>query len=155
MRIINRLTLGILGNHTLVRKYMKLPNGQTPLSPFISFTGKFFSFFKDCQGAVDGTQIPFTIPSHLAKPYFNRKNQITQIVLEVCDFGMNFTYLLTGWAGSTADSRLWDVAQSKGLAIPPGKYLLGDSGFALTNSCMTPYKGIRYHLKYWSDSGNM
>lgn len=35
------------------------------------------------------------------------------------------------------------------------KYLLGDTDFALNNSCMTPHKGIIYHLKNWCNAGTM
>jgi hypothetical protein len=36
------------------------------------------------------------------------------------------------------------------LAIPEGKYLLGDAGFANCDTCLTPYRGVRYHLKEWA-----
>jgi hypothetical protein len=30
-----------------------------------------------------------------------------------------------------------------------GKYYLADSGFPLCDVLMTPYRGVRYHLKEW------
>ena len=36
----------------------------------------------------------------------------------------------------------------------PGKYYLGDAGYSLTPYCLTPYRGIRYHLKDHFRSSN-
>ena len=35
----------------------------------------------------------------------------------------------------------------------PGKFYLGDAGYALRLWCITPYRGVRYHLKEWA-AGN-
>ena len=35
----------------------------------------------------------------------------------------------------------------------PGKYYLGDAGYPLSFTCLTPYRAVRYHLKEW-DRGN-
>jgi hypothetical protein len=37
--------------------------------------------------------------------------------------------------------------------IPPGKYYLADAGFALCDTLLTPYRGIRYHLAEWGRAG--
>ena len=34
-----------------------------------------------------------------------------------------------------------------------GKYYLGDAGFSLKSGLLTPYRGIRYHLKEYSTRG--
>jgi hypothetical protein len=31
--------------------------------------------------------------------------------------------------------------------IPEGKYYLADAGYALRNNFLTPYRGVRYHLR--------
>lgn len=31
-----------------------------------------------------------------------------------------------------------------------GKYRLGDAGYGLTKDCLTPYRGVRYHLREWA-----
>jgi hypothetical protein len=36
-----------------------------------------------------------------------------------------------------------------GLNILPGKYLLGDLGFPLTQQLLVPYHGVWYHLAEW------
>ncbi|CAA0835695.1 Unknown protein, partial [Striga hermonthica] len=38
--------------------------------------------------------------------YRTRKGNISVNVLGVCDKNMNFVYILYGWEGSTADSRV-------------------------------------------------
>ena len=78
---------------------------------------------------------------------------MSQNVLGVVNFDMLFTYVLAGWEGSAHDSRVLDDAKGKGLPMLPGKYYLGDAGYALSRMCLTPYRGVRYHLKEW-EAGN-
>jgi len=80
----------------------------------------------------------------------NRKGFISQNVLGVVDFDLCFTYVLVGWEGSAHDGRVLLDAITKGLSIPPGKYYLGDAGYALTLYCLT----TRYHLKEWRNAPN-
>src|SRR5689334_19273528 len=65
---------------------------------------------------------------------------------------MNFVYVLAGWEGSAADGAVFTDALCKGLSVPPGKYYLGDAGYGLTSYCMTPFRGVRYNLKEWSQT---
>jgi hypothetical protein len=46
--------------------------------------------------------------------------------------------------------RVLNDAKNKGLPLPPGKFYLGDAGYALSWTCLTPYRGVRYHLKEWA-----
>lgn len=101
-------------------------------------------------GAVDGTHMPVHVSPQDAKPYFNRKGNITQYVLAACNFSLRFTYILAAWEGSVADSKLWDDARESNLTIPAGKYVLGDAGFALSLTCQTAFRGVRYHLRAFS-----
>ena len=73
----------------------------------------------------------------------NRKKSLSQNVLGVCNFDLTFSYVLCGWEGSAHDSRLLDDAKNKGLPLPPGKFYLGDAGYALSWTCLTPYRGVR------------
>lgn len=55
--------------------------------------------------------------------------------------------MLAGWEGSAHDCRvLEDAIINGGLHVPPGKYLLADAGYYNTDP-LTPYRGVRYHLK--------
>jgi DDE superfamily endonuclease len=73
---------------------------------------------------------------------------LSQNVLAVCNFEMEFNYVLAGWEGSAHDSAvLRDAKIYQGFFTPPGKYWLGDAGYANTNTVLVPYCGTRYHLK--------
>ena len=105
-------------------------------------------FFKDCIGALDGTHIPCRPASNDAKPYRNRKGFMSQNVLAACSFDLKFCYVLPGWEGSACDGTvLSDAINEKGFSVPPGKYYLGDAGYPLRTYCLTPYRGVRYHLR--------
>lgn len=57
-------------------------------------------------------------------------------VLAVCDRNMNFIFLLTGWEGSAADSRILRDAVSKpihGFRVPAGTSKLQDLNTTITN----------------------
>ncbi|KAL0401180.1 UNVERIFIED_CONTAM: hypothetical protein Slati_4147900 [Sesamum latifolium] len=64
---------------------------------------------------------------------------------------MQFIYVLTGWEGSAADSRILRNAinQPTGLRIPVENYYLCDNGYKNGEGFLTPYRGVRYHLREW------
>jgi len=134
----------------VAKEVIQLPDPNN-IPPEIQNNPKMMPFFKDCIGALDGTHIPCQPPKKDAKPYRNRKGFLSQNVLAVCSFDLRFLYVLPGWEGSAADgSVLSDAMFDKGLIIPKGKYFLGDAGYPLKPFCLTPYRGIRYHLREWS-----
>lgn len=61
---------------------------------------------------------------------------------------------MSGWEGSAHDARIYDDALSKGFIVPQGRFYLGDAGFPLSSQCLVPYRGVRYHLREYSGSGN-
>ena len=88
------------------------------------------------------------IPTELQPRYRNRKGTLSQNILAVCNFDMQFVYILAGWEGSAHDSRVLSDAQaSQGFLTPKGKYWLGDAGYGNSEFVMAPYRGVRYHLK--------
>ncbi|KAH6786697.1 hypothetical protein C2S52_006249 [Perilla frutescens var. hirtella] len=110
-----------------------------------------WKWFKGCLGALDGTYINVYV-SNTDKPrYRTRKGQISTNVLAVCDRKMQFVYVLPGWEGSASDSRILRDAlnRANGLKVPKGHYYLCDNGYANSEGFLTPYKGVRYHLKEW------
>ena len=110
---------------------------------------KFWPYFKDAIGAIDGTHIPVVPPSHTAAAFRNCKGFLSQNCLFICDFDLFFKYALTGWEGSASDSRVYDNALSWDLNIPEGKYLLADLGYPSRPTLLVPYRGTRYHLAEW------
>ncbi|RHN45074.1 putative harbinger transposase-derived nuclease domain-containing protein [Medicago truncatula] len=123
--------------------------------PQILNNSRFYPFFKDCIGAIDGTHIRVKVPRAEAPRFRGRKEHPTQNVLAACNFDMKFTYVLAGWEGTAFDSRILKDALSKEdpLIIPEGKFYLGDAGFMLKQGLLTPYRGVRYHLKEYSSRG--
>ncbi|WVZ98160.1 hypothetical protein U9M48_043629, partial [Paspalum notatum var. saurae] len=79
-----------------------------------------WKWFKNCLGALDGTYIKVRVPATDKPRYRSRKNEIATNVLGACAPDMQFTYVLAGWEGSTADARvLRDALQRpNGLNVP-------------------------------------
>ncbi|KAL0444268.1 UNVERIFIED_CONTAM: hypothetical protein Slati_2149500 [Sesamum latifolium] len=112
-------------------------------------------WFKGCLGAVDGTYVEVLGLDAEKGRYRNRKGQTSINVLGVCNTEGMFTYVLSGWEGSAADGRVLRDAISRptGLKVPTGKYYLCDNGYANGEGFLTPYRGVRYHLKEWDRGG--
>jgi hypothetical protein len=127
------------------------PTAGDALSARIANDSKYFPFFEHCIGALDGTHISAVVSPDMHGVFRNRKQVISQNVLGVVNFELMFQYALVGWEGTAHDGRVFDDAMSnKGLPIIEGKYYLGDAGYALSRYCLTPYRGVRYHLKEWA-----
>jgi hypothetical protein len=65
----------------------------------------------------------------------------------VCDFDYQFTYVMTGWEGSTLDATVLNSALDDGFSIPRCKYYLVDAGYANTPQFIAPYRGVRCHVR--------
>jgi hypothetical protein len=57
---------------------------------------RFYPYFKDCIGAIDGTHVPCVVPNDKFVQHLCHKGMTTQNVMAVCDFDMRFTFVLTG-----------------------------------------------------------
>lgn len=123
----------------------KEPKEGDPVQDYIAVNDKFRPYFENCIGALDGTHIMAIVDF-----FRNRKKFISQNVLAVTNFNLTFSYALCGWEGSAHDSRVLDDAREKGLPRVVGKFYLGDGGYALSSTVLTPYRGTRYHLKEWA-----
>jgi DDE superfamily endonuclease len=132
----------------LIPLYIKLPSNDIPLA--ISRSTKNYPFFADCIGAVDGTHIAAKVPTEEMALFRNRKGFLSQNVMACCDLdNLVFTYVLAGFEGSAHDGLVFNTAFNHGFSVPTGKYYLGDAGYPLTPYCLTPYRGVRYHLNEW------
>ncbi|XP_052722993.1 uncharacterized protein LOC128193494 [Vigna angularis] len=111
---------------------------------------------EDCLGAIDGTHVRVKVPRCDAPRFRGRKDWPTHNVFAACDFDMKFTYVLAGWEGTASDSRILKNALDRDdpLVIPQGKCYLGDAGFMLKTTVLTPYRGVRYHLKEYTRRGS-
>ncbi|KAL0408423.1 UNVERIFIED_CONTAM: hypothetical protein Sradi_1776700 [Sesamum radiatum] len=107
-----------------------------------------WQWFKGCFGALDGTYIDVRVPEHEKGRYRTRKGHCVVNVLGICNSNIQFIYILTGWEGSAADSRVLRDAihRPNGLRVPSGSYYLCDNGYTNVEGFLTPYRGVRYHL---------
>jgi hypothetical protein len=133
----------------LKNEYLCLPvNNQVPTQ--IRNNSKLFPYFKNCDGCFDGTHINAVSDSRTESESFrNRKGYISQNVLGAINFDMIYTFIHAGWEGSAHDGRVLSDALTKGFIIRDGKFWLADAGYPLSNWCLTPYRGVRYHHKEW------
>jgi hypothetical protein len=128
----------------LVPHYINLPK-HNELPDAISSNPKFYPFFSDCIGTLDGTHIAAKVSAENAAAFRNRKGYLSQNVLACCDFDkLVFTFVFTGWEGSAHDGAVLEAAFVAGFNVPKEKYYLGDAGYALA-----PYRGVQYHLREW------
>ena len=94
-------------------------------------------------GIIDGTQIPIISPGGENAELFRcRKGFFSYNVQVVCDHKLRIIDIVSGWPGSTHDSRVWNnsrlctefcMKEKQGL-------LLGDSGYPLEPFLMIPYE---------------
>nr|KAJ0214210.1 hypothetical protein LSAT_V11C400219020 [Lactuca sativa] len=150
-RCFHRVLRSIIAIESL---YIQQPTGDV-VPREIQESRRFYPFFKDCIGAIDGTHVRVHVPNRDAPRYRGRKGYPTINVLVACTFDLKFTYVLTGWEGTASDSRIIKNAFTRNdkLLIPSGKYCLVDGGLPHTNKLMAPYRGVRYHLKEYSMRG--
>src|SRR5215469_9357825 len=128
-------------------KLVRPPRRSDPTPPEITANPKFFPYFADAIGAIDGTHIscsPSATDRELAR---NRKGMLTQNCLVACSFDLRALYCLSGWEGSAADATIYNDARTTDFRIPRGKFYLADAGFGGCDELLVPYRGVRYHLK--------
>jgi hypothetical protein len=143
----------IFSAHPFYTENVQLPRYNDPVSSQIRNNTKFWPYFKNALGALDGSHIHCFPPASERAFYRNRKGFISQNCLFGCSFDLRFIYSLTGWEGSATDSRIYEDATNKDLDIPDGKYFLADAGFPGCPQLLIPYRGIRYHLAEWGRAG--
>ncbi|KAL4034852.1 hypothetical protein IC575_003521 [Cucumis melo] len=110
----------------------------------------------NCLGALDGTYIKVNVPAGDRPTFRTRKGEIATNVLGVCDTKGDFVYVLAGWEGSAADSRILRdaISRENGLQVPKGYYYLCDAGYPNAEGFLAPYRGQRYHLQEWRGATN-
>ena len=130
-------------------KYVRLPNATDPTAPEIVNNPKYYPYFADALGALDGTHIacmPAAAERDLSR---NRKGFLSQNCLVVCSFDLRFLYVLSGWEGSVADATVYHDARQVDFPIPAGKFYFADAGYGSCDELLVPYRGVRYHLAEW------
>ncbi|XP_057719160.1 uncharacterized protein LOC130980551 [Arachis stenosperma] len=111
---------------------------------------RYWPFFKNAIGAIDGTHIPCVVSPSDQPKFIGRKGYPTQNIMAVCDWDMCFIFALPGWEGTAHDARVFDNAITTPTMNfphpPPGKYYLVDAGYPTPKGYIGPYKCERYHL---------
>ncbi|KAL4288076.1 hypothetical protein AHAS_Ahas19G0250000 [Arachis hypogaea] len=111
---------------------------------------RYWPFFKNAIGAIDGTHIPCVVSPSDQPKFIGRKGYPTQNIMAVCDWDMCFIFALPGWEGTAHDTRVFDNAittPTMNFPHPPrGKYYLVDAGYPTPKGYIGPYKCERYHL---------
>jgi DDE superfamily endonuclease len=129
--------------------YVKLPSADAPIPPEILNNTKFYPFFKDTLGAIDGTHINCCPSAADRQSSRDRKGGVTQNCLAICGFDMRFYYVFSGWEGSASDSTMFHDARVTDLPVPSGRYYLADAGFPACASLLIPIRGRQYHPQEW------
>ncbi|PWA84262.1 hypothetical protein CTI12_AA156340 [Artemisia annua] len=86
---------------------------KTPVRVPNNETDERWKWFKGRLGALDGTYIKVKVPTCDRKPYWTRKGEICTNVLGECTRDLMFSYVLAGWEGSAAESRVLRDAISR------------------------------------------
>lgn len=126
--------------------FFQPPGSDIP--PEIGEDTRFYPYFKDCVGAVDGIHFPVMVGVDEQGPFRNKNGVLSQNVLAACSFDMRFHYVLAGWEGSAADLRVLNSALTRRnkLQVPEGKYYLVDTKYANIPGFIAPYPGVPYGL---------
>ncbi|RYR49559.1 hypothetical protein Ahy_A07g036069 isoform B [Arachis hypogaea] len=91
--------------------------GDTP--KYIMDNDRYWPYFKDCIGAIDGTHIAIHVHQDEQVRFIGRKGNTTTNVMAVCDFNMCFTFIWAGCKGSAHDTRIFmEALRTKKLNFP-------------------------------------
>lgn len=79
-------------------------------------------------GALDGTHIDIQTLVADKPRYRGRKHGVTSNILCVCDRSGSFVYVLAGWEGSAADSRILKdaITRPNGFKVPEGNKIINN-----------------------------
>ncbi|KAG6510152.1 hypothetical protein ZIOFF_028161 [Zingiber officinale] len=112
--------------------YIIRPYEHNDIHPHILNNPKWFPYFKNCLGAIDGTHVSAWTPSSIQTSF-------------------------RGWEGTSNDSRVFIDALTRhenNFPKPCGdQFYLVDSGYPDMPGFLGPYRGRRYHLRDYRGQG--
>ncbi|KAE8982445.1 hypothetical protein PF005_g23400 [Phytophthora fragariae] len=93
---------------------------------------------------LDGTYVNFSHKPHIdGHLFFTRKKRYGLNVQIFCDEDQRILHAFTGWPGSCGDALVFShsqVGKNSERYFSSGEYLIGDSGYAISERLITPYK---------------
>ena len=106
-------------------------------------------FFQGAYGCLDGCHLPIEVRVEEKEDWLNRKGFVSTNAMLICDIedSLIFQYAMFGAEGPGPDSTIFRYCCARDLKFLPHGYLLGDAGYGLSRHILTPYRGVRYHLK--------
>ena len=110
-----------------------------------------FHAFADCISAIDGTHVQLIVPVEEAGQWRSRKSSTSTNVFVSVNQSMLFTACIPGAEGPAPDCDVWRKLKASGFTVPDGKWLIADAGYGLERTVLTPFRGIRYHLRERND----
>ncbi|KAG5037883.1 hypothetical protein JHK86_018723 [Glycine max] len=130
--------------NSLAPDLMVRPGSTVPAK--IRESTRFYPYFKDCIGAIDGTHIPASVKGRDVSSYRDRRGNISQNVLAACNFDLEFMYVLSGWEGSAHDSKVLSdaLARKNGLKVPQGSFVAAKSLWS--SPCISVLEGYSLGL---------
>lgn len=102
----------------LANQYVQPPSTKTHQK--ISTDVKYFPYFENCIGVIDGTHVPVHLVGPERVKYLNKKSEMTQNVMAVCNWDMEFIFVLAGKEGSVPDARILKSA----LEVKAGNFVV-------------------------------
>ncbi|CAN6805949.1 unnamed protein product, partial [Brassica oleracea] len=108
---------------------------------------------------MDGMHVCVKVTPELQGMYWNRHDNASLNIMEICDFNMLFTYIWNGAPGSCHDTAVLTMAKTSDseFPMPPlDKYYLVDSGYPNKQGFLTPYRSsrnrvVRYHMSQFNN----
>ena len=131
-QVESRFTRSLWTVHTKFHEVLKClrklaKDNITPRDPNFSMEherlreDRFWPYFKDAIGAIDGSHIPVVVPVDETISHTCRHGYTSQNVLAICVFDMRFTFAVAGWPGFAHDSRILShaLANFPSFPMPP------------------------------------
>ncbi|XP_043687962.1 uncharacterized protein LOC122639205 [Telopea speciosissima] len=151
-RYFNKVLDGIMKLYPLLLK----PPSTTTHKRITSNGSRFYPYFKDCVGAIDGSHIPTWVQVEQHRSFRDRHGCISQnILVSACDFDKKFTYILAGQADRHTILEYWIMpytGRRRKVSGTQDKFYLVDAGFPNQKGFLRPFRNVRYHVKEWKNS---
>jgi hypothetical protein len=85
-----------LTSHNIYSALVDFPTDDFSIPQRILSSNSFTPHFDGYIGALDGTHVPIHVPEAKCTAFCNQKGVLSQNVLAVCTFYMQFLYVLAG-----------------------------------------------------------